>query len=782
MFKLEEPPAKRACSQPTLGDHSYGINGRRSLIQGHCVRTVRRLLEEVDSDDDEFIDPISVDDDDEPLPYDTEEAKRVMLECQNHVTALKRPHSEDDEEARLRACIKEVSKVESDIIFRVRNILQDEQYSRLVYLNNPKEAVLRRLHTDKSANHIRHALAACQWDKKKTRTIHRILLEHLSAPFLVAYLDVMQVLRSKAPTLVDEMVGADGRSTEAKSLALLLKRPWDPALHFRARKAKLPQSGTTSAPAFVVLPMSLQLAQQSRRWKTWQTHLSGLSGSGGSISKVHLIEVDEIPTGKASGSSSDPSGMLDSTCMTAPMFSRAVIQATRSRVKKLRDSHPHRPIILVGSSISALLACEVAQTEKVACVICLGLPTFGLEGTNEDCKSLEGVRCPVFFVVGAHSRMSSVGAIQRLREGMHKESAILLVNAADDQLCLTNAGKDHFVLTQPLLDKSILDEISFYLEEILPPMPTVSTVRGHAEAGSGDEFEAKPKRKAAPVNRELFALGPGPHTPLVYEDGQPVSNVSRQLLASLPSSARNSPASSRVNSRAGTPDITGTGSQGRTGKRGPKGNRGSKTGQKSKPASPKGSGDSPKTLAKSSPSRKSKPTTMAGSICRSSEQLSSVGSVSMTARPGTDSASGSPAAKRRYAAAAAATGAIPVTCTSSSARSDAHQPIAMVTAAVCTSAGITTATPATHIAAAAASSAVGTAIAASPRKQPHAKPQSIAKVLGGVGRQNHRAQIASNVSKQTYAVGTVAANLASGSSPSIALYALPATAAAAAAA
>ena len=55
---------------------------------------------------------------------------------------------------------------------------------------------------------------------------HETLLKILDSDLLPVYLDILQVLKSKSPVLVEHMIHSSVTREGGEALGLLLKRPW----------------------------------------------------------------------------------------------------------------------------------------------------------------------------------------------------------------------------------------------------------------------------------------------------------------------------------------------------------------------------------------------------------------------------------------------------------------------------------------------------------------------------------------------------------------------------
>lgn len=134
-----------------------------------------------------------------------------------------------------------------------------------------------------------------------------------------------------------------------------------------------------------------------------------------------------------------------------------IVSLTRVRIHELRTENPNRGIILIGFNAGAALALQVAMSESVACVICMGFAYNTLRGPKgaPDDRLLD-IKAPILFVIGQNSARSSQEEIEGLRERMQSESSLVVVGSADDALRVPKSKRRLEGVTQAMVDSMVV--------------------------------------------------------------------------------------------------------------------------------------------------------------------------------------------------------------------------------------------------------------------------------------------------------------------------------------
>lgn len=327
------------------------------------------------------------------------------------------------------------------------NCLDYDQLARLAVSGRPNEGIIRRCSIDKSVARMRMALASVHWNTQIIQWLHTVMSDHLPPTYMASYLDILQTLRTKVPTLVDKMLAIRPVSFNADFMQAVVKRPWVGNVPTKSRK--LPGQ----SPIIVIVPATLNAygmnQQPSSRMKRWFS----LLGTMASIAPIQ--------------------NTVRST-QSLENITEQLIGITRSKIQDLRNEMPNRHIILVGINTGASVALQVALVENVSSVISLGFSFNTLKGVRgqPDDRILE-LTTPVLFVLGENSARSSQEEIESLRERMTAQTMLLKVGSADHALRIPKFNRHLEGVTQSMVDNMIADEIQDFAATCIlnPPGP-----------------------------------------------------------------------------------------------------------------------------------------------------------------------------------------------------------------------------------------------------------------------------------------------------------------------
>lgn len=322
---------------------------------------------------------------------------------------------------------------QSKLFNKITRLLDLDRLARLAIAGRPHESIHRRTIVDKSVERLRKAFASVSWDTKLTQWIHNLLLDNLPSSYLAVYMDALQTLKAKVPSLTDRIIFGRPGNINQDLVGYILKKPWEPQVAYKNRK--LPNS-----PFIVVVPSGPTLGPASGRMQQWLTLFTTMSA---------VVPI-QVPV----------AGSMVKN-QTLQSVAEQLLFSTRAKLQEIRNEAPDRPIILVGFNAGAALALQVGLVENVNCIITLGFAyntMNGIRGTPED--NVLSVQVPVLFIVGQNAAKSSPEEIETLRERMQANTSMVVIGSADDALRVGKTKRKIEGVTQAMIDNMIMDEIS----------------------------------------------------------------------------------------------------------------------------------------------------------------------------------------------------------------------------------------------------------------------------------------------------------------------------------
>lgn len=156
------------------------------------------------------------------------------MEKNEKITAVTKNLNTEDEdwEQKLLPYIPGWSLKQANLFKKVVKILDNDRLARLSLPVEKKANDIVRMRTiiDKSTERMRKQLSSVSWEVLLVQWLHTLLMENLPPSFLAAYLDIMQTLKVKVPSLVDKMIFWKPGNVNQELLASILKKPWQPTL------------------------------------------------------------------------------------------------------------------------------------------------------------------------------------------------------------------------------------------------------------------------------------------------------------------------------------------------------------------------------------------------------------------------------------------------------------------------------------------------------------------------------------------------------------------------
>lgn len=413
-------------------------------------------------------------------PYNKEITSRLMRECETFVKSMRREDKGDDWEDKIDK--SNWSPQQLRVFSKAVRALNQDRLSRLLCEGSPSEAVKRRVVVDTTARRLRQLLASVNWETRLVQWLHTTLMDTLSNAYLAAYLDALQTLKAKVPTLTERLIGGTSRNGVPEAVNIVMKHPWDPVFEClnENKPRRLPGN-----PIMLVVPSHPILGgTHSTRMRQWESYLSAL----GTVVTVVLKAGNE--TAKASLS----------TCLDQ------MLCAARMKTAQVRAEYPGKPIILVGWNAGAAIACQVALLEQVQAVVCMGFSVHTVEGKRgEPNDTLLDIRCPVFFVIGENAATARCEDIEEIREKMRVETGLVVVGAADDQLRMSRLTKFRGGVTQTMVDYCIMDEVAEFLGTLLiTPRPQLRPIMNHAVTTTHSAAESAVTNKLEGKRKQPF--------------------------------------------------------------------------------------------------------------------------------------------------------------------------------------------------------------------------------------------------------------------------------------
>jgi len=337
---------------------------------------------------------------------------------------------------------------QSALFARVMKVMDTARMARLSAQGHHNEPVLRSIYTTHAARQLRKIFAMIKWEKELTVWLHNTFFDGLSLRHLAIYIDMLQSLQGSIPNLVNQLMDGHKVSnpsrpalTSPDTILAFLRRSTDPNCHLTTVKP----NRVAGSPLIMVVPHYLSTDVTD---SAIFTRLGSLCNMG------KLLPVSVSNTEKVK---------------TLSQYTQQLVTGVRAQIGVERSKHVTQNVFCVGWGMAALTALHVSSVEPLSGTICLGLP---LTKRSKQLKHvMSDIKCPVLLIVGTASKTSNVKEVEHMVANIAGDKRLVLIEDADENLCIPMSKQVQCGLTQTMLDQIIQDEIGDFMISIAGYQP-----------------------------------------------------------------------------------------------------------------------------------------------------------------------------------------------------------------------------------------------------------------------------------------------------------------------
>ncbi|ODN03015.1 KAT8 regulatory NSL complex subunit 3 [Orchesella cincta] len=246
--------------------------------------------------------------------------------------------------------------------------------------------------------------------------------------------------RSVVPQMQD-VINKLNSAKHAEALKALLERQWDPFAPVLLHRMKK----LAANPVFLLIAPSAIYPKHSLNRRLRQYHdMFRRIGKIVTVSSRHFDARNYT---------------------SASTYIERIMYIAKEKVRTIRSSYPDRPLYVVGWGSGSILAARLSNmVGPVDGIVALGFPLHSVKRMQEDLhKVFSGLKHPVLFVIGGLASNNSLTDMELFRRRLPCETSLVVVGSGNENLYLSRAHREKLLTTQSYVDKTIMDEIAYFV-------------------------------------------------------------------------------------------------------------------------------------------------------------------------------------------------------------------------------------------------------------------------------------------------------------------------------